>query len=69
MNDLKPCPFCGCNMKLWRKKYPDGSEGIEPYGFHEYDCVMDGVLWCLWPEDGWTEEKIADAWNNREGEP
>lgn len=52
-------------MEIRLEKYPDGSERLEPYGYHEENCVLYAVLWCTYPEDGWTEEKIAEAWNCR----
>lgn len=65
MSELMPCPFCGCNMEIRKDKYPDGSERIEPYGYHEENCILDAVLWCTYPEDEWTEDKLAEAWNSR----
>lgn len=65
MPELKPCPFCGCNMEIRHDKYPDGSERIEPYGYHEENCILYAVMWCTYPEDGWTADKIAEAWNSR----
>lgn len=63
MPELKPCPFCGCNMEIWKGKFPDGSERIEPYGYHEENCILSAVSWHTYPEDGWAEDKIAEAWN------
>ena len=63
MQKLKPCPFCGCNMEIRLEKYPDGSERLEPYGYHEENCVLSACLWCTYPEDGWTAEKIERSWN------
>lgn len=63
MLELRPCPFCGCNMTISKDQYPDGSERIEPYGYHEENCVLYAVLWCTYPEDGWTAEKIERSWN------
>ena len=63
MTELKPCPFCGCSMTIRNDKYPDGSERIEPYGYHEENCILDAVLWCTYLEDGWTAEKIERSWN------
>jgi hypothetical protein len=63
--ELKPCPFCGCSMKIRKGKYPNGDQLIEPYGWHDEDCPLSAVPWYTWPEDEWTEERIAEAWNRR----
>ena len=65
MSELKPCPFCGCDMEIRQDKYPDGSERIELYGYHEENCILGAVLWCTYPEDGGTDENLAEAWNCR----
>lgn len=67
MAELKPCPFCGCQMKIASGRYANGDKQIQPYGWHFDDCPLDHVLWCFDVEDGWTEETIAEAWNRREG--
>ena len=64
MEELKPCPFCDCEMEIasvgrdwWRIKPVDGHEDACPFGeFHEWDCSQQK------PE--WKEEHIAD-WNKR----
>lgn len=64
--ELKPCPFCGCSMKIIKDKYPNGDPMIEPHGWHDEDCPLSTVSWWqTWPEDGWTEERIAESWNRR----
>ena len=68
IDELKPCPFCECQMKIESGRYPNGDKRIEPYGWHSDNCPLNNVLWCFYSEDGWTEEKVADAWNHREGE-
>ncbi|AUR83721.1 hypothetical protein NVP1039O_22 [Vibrio phage 1.039.O._10N.286.55.A2] len=62
--ELKPCPFCGCEMEIetigrdwWRIKPVDGHEDTCPFGeSHEWGCSQQS------PE--WKDEHIAD-WNNR----
>jgi len=63
--DLKPCPFCGCSMEVQETKYPNGDPQIDMRGWHDENCPLDAVLWCLYPEDGWTLEKVAESWNRR----
>lgn len=62
---LKPCPFCGCDMRIYKGKFPNGDDRIEPYGFHNSDCPLHTALWHTYPEDGWTEDNIAERWNRR----
>lgn len=64
--ELKPCPFCGCTMQIHKGTYPNGSQMIEPFGLHYNTCPLSTVTWSTYPEDGWTEEKLAERWNRRE---
>ena len=67
--ELKTCPFCGTSMEILTDKYPNGDMNIRPYGWHDENCPLDSVLWCFDVEDGgWTEEKVAEAWNWRADE-
>ena len=63
--ELKPCPFCGCNMEIRVGKYPNGDPMNEPIGWHDDSCPLSAVSWYTYPEDGWTEEAIAERWNRR----
>ena len=65
MPELMPCPFCGCSIGIRKFIYPNGDEGLEPWGYHEENCILDAVIWCTHPEDGWTEDRLAEAWNCR----
>ena len=65
MPKLEWFPFCGCNMRIKTFKYPNGDEGLEPYGLHLSGCIMHAVIWNTDPLDGWTEDKLAEAWNYR----
>ena len=68
MPELKDCPFCGCEMRIFVGNYPNGDKKIEPQGLHTSDCPLDCVSWHTYPEEGWTEENLANAWNMRDGE-
>ena len=65
MERLKSCPFCGCSMEIRKGKYPNGDDSLDLSGWHGVDCILNEVTWHTYPEDGWTEEKIAEAWNRR----
>lgn len=52
-------------MEIRKDSFPNGDPQLEPYGWHDEDCPLSTVLWSTYPEDGWTEEKLAEAWNRR----
>lgn len=62
---LEHCPFCGCSMEIEVGKYPNGDPLIEPRGWHDEECPLSTVSWHTYPEDGWTEETLAERWNRR----
>jgi hypothetical protein len=66
--ELKPCPFCGCSIEIYFGEYPNGDPRIEPRGWHDDDCPLSAVTWHTYPEDGWSEELIAERWNRREND-
>jgi len=65
MENMKPCPFCGCDMSVEHEAYPNGDEKIVPYGWHREGCILDSATFHTYPEDGWTIEKIVEEWNKR----
>lgn len=60
MSDLKPCPFCGCFVSLYKRKYPNGDTGIGIVGMHAEGCIMER---CFPNFD--DMEEAAKAWNMR----
>jgi len=52
-------------MEVQETKCPNGDPQIDMRGWHDENCPLDAVLWCLYPEDGWTLEKVAESWNRR----
>ena len=65
MNELKPCPFCGCNMHIEEGVYPNGEPKLRPFGWHDEDCPLEAVTFHTYPEDGWTIEILTERWNRR----
>ena len=63
--EIKPCPFCGCNMKAEYKHYPNGTGEWQPCGWHDRDCPLNAVLWCMEEDEGWTKDKLVENWNAR----
>ncbi len=61
--ELKPCPFCGCYVDVWKHVYPNGESYYEPFAWHQSWCALNTVLWC---GDYETEEELAEHWNRRE---
>lgn len=65
MSELKPCPFCGCDMEIetvgrswWRIKPIDGHEDLCPFGEeHEFDCSQQ-----------YSKQEHINDWNQRMAE-
>lgn len=58
---LKPCPFCGCEIAVARKERTI----IEQYkliGIHKDGCVFSELSWMGGYE---TPDEAAEAWNRR----
>lgn len=56
MTELKPCPFCGREARIWQ-------------GFDYYRVACESQYECagqVGPYD--TEEEAINAWNRRKGE-
>ncbi len=62
MCEMKPCPFCGASVDVWRHEYPSGNAYYEPIALHEAGCILEHVLWCA---DYEAQEKLEEAWNRR----
>ena len=65
MEDLKPCPFCGCEIAVERKGRFPNDPFIDQYklvGKHKDECVFEELNWMGGYE---TEEEAIEAWNRR----
>ena len=64
MNDLKPCPFCGCKEPYIQKV----GLSFEPNPIYSIQCAD---CYCVIGESEgdssifWSEKSAADAWNHR----
>ena len=69
MQELKPCPFCGCEPYL--KVELDTSPRFFDYYKYRMQCSSCGsmgeVFACFNFGDEITENKAIEAWNRREG--
>lgn len=74
MSDLKPCPFCGGDVKL--KADDSGGYSIE-CGNHEWpkerftqeipgQTIAADVLMCSWGQGEEAKQALIEAWNTRE---
>ena len=61
MTELKPCPFCGCDVNV-----VTAMEGIK--GAHDYyaiahpddtNCIIDGIVTSAYP----NKEELIEDWN------
>ena len=67
MEDLKPCPFCGCRCYIspctWQTAmHYEHEHGYKVVGAHKEECIFKLLLW---DSDFESREHIADAWNRR----
>lgn len=62
--ELEPCPFCGCEMEIFRERSPYYDDMWLYYviGKHEPDCYLYNE-----PDNHWFQDKdrMIKAWNKR----
>ncbi len=60
---LKPCPFCGCEMKY--TKVGRDWHRVEPENEHDYECILFESQHDF-PQDNITSLQAAyESWNTR----
>ncbi len=66
MNEqLKPCPFCGCEMQLQKCMMADGRTiRYEPRGHHKYGCQLRFATGCF-VGNPTTIDGAIKKWNRR----
>lgn len=63
MFELKPCPFCGCDMNLTAVSMVDGKTvRYNPVGNHKNGCQLK---FCAFIGNPTTEKAAAKKWNRR----
>lgn len=62
MSELKPCPFCGCEMSVEKYKYPNGESEWELFGWHGGRCLFEVAFHI--PRCG-NKRNLIRAWNRR----
>jgi hypothetical protein len=65
MNELKPCPFCGCDCSLVQNTDVGIFPGFKVVGFHDEECVFTRMHYVEMYD---SEEEAIEAWNRRDGE-
>ncbi len=63
---LKPCPFCGCEMKYTKVgKVGRDWHRVEPEAEHDYECILFDSQHDF-PQDNITSLQSAyESWNTR----
>lgn len=61
--ELKPCPFCGCEVKIRHYNHLGAKYVIVPMTKHKPWCSLNGV------KSKWfsSSSDAVDSWNTREG--
>ena len=57
-NELKPCPFCGCEVHINRINFYQ----VKIHGAHDLDCIFANMFYTTFFND---EEEAKEAWNRR----
>lgn len=60
MSDLKPCPFCGWDVRI--EKLPTGLVAIEHP--EDVECILNAMESMWWGDT----ERFIKMWNRRAGE-
>lgn len=58
--DIKPCPFCGCEMRCVQFTYGAIGSGWIPKGEHSAGCVMNRAYFV-----SGSKEDVIEGWNRR----
>ncbi len=66
-DELKPCPFCGCEMEVvtvgrdwWRIKPIDGHSDECPFDAeHEWDCSQSDPDWKVMHINDWNTRHVS----------
>ena len=74
MEQIKPCPFCGCEMKLKDTHFIEGEKAWRLVGEHGEDCIFDYSFYI--PEAFYISSRdketiqnhLIEAWNRRVSE-
>ena len=57
MNELNPCPICGCSVRVWAKRFDE--EDVE----YIIECDNDFCGLTYGISCGYNREDIKKAWN------
>lgn len=64
MNDLKPCPFCGCELacqdEIWRHKVTNIVKKYTVYYHPKRGCILDHNRFHFY-----NDPSKIEAWNRR----
>lgn len=66
MPELKPCPFCGCDVELQSIDYPTDAKDWIICGWHYSGCFLEAMFPSS-PQSMY-KHKLVSAWNRRVNE-
>lgn len=58
--ELKPCPFCGAEAKIYKQSFGEYGIGV----VHDMDCILFAARF----KDYIGKEYLIAAWNRRQGD-
>ncbi len=62
MSELKPCPFCGCDVEIEKREYYNGDKNWRIRGWHSDGCIFRVSFHV--PENH-NKRNLMRAWNRR----
>lgn len=62
MSNLKPCPFCGDEVSIYKLEWPYSGYAIS---HHNQDCLLSLLINYAWAANFPNKKTLAQEWNKR----